>query len=79
MISQDIQKRLSEIEYFILLKQKDKLGHPTLIDLTNERVDKMDGQLRELIGQVSAQIDLQNSEQKVLEYRISKLNEQYES
>jgi hypothetical protein len=35
--------------------------------------------LRELIGQLSAQIDLQNSEQKVLEYRISKLNEQYES
>lgn len=56
-IGDDLIKRLEDIEYFILKKKKNDPKHPTLIDLTNERVSKLDSEVRELIGQVRIQVD----------------------
>jgi hypothetical protein len=38
---------LSEIEYFILKKKKDDKKYPTVFDLTFEKVEKLNSDMKE--------------------------------
>ena len=40
-MNDDLQKRIEDIEFFILKKRKNQKNFPTLIDLCNQRIDQV--------------------------------------
>ena len=73
----EFQKRISDIEFFILRKKADDAGHPTFFDLINGRLDQLEIQAKESTANLSITLDQLHTHQQVIQHNIDKFKEQF--
>lgn len=73
----EYSKRLEDLEFFVLKRRRNQKGHPTLIDLVNERVDRIEAQSKESLALVFAQLERLKSEDRLAAQHLEKLDQQH--
>lgn len=66
----DLEIRIEEIEYFIMKKKKDDPAHPTVFDLANMKIEKLDSELKESVAQLNLHVDQLGAKDEIADYRI---------
>lgn len=71
----ELQKRISDIEFFILRKKADDAGHPTFFDQVNSRLDQLEFKAKESTANLSITVDQLHTSQQVMQHNIDKFRE----
>ena len=73
----ELQKRITDIEFFILKKKADDIGHPTIFDVFNRKLEQIELHSKESTAQLSISCDQLHTNQQVMQHNIDKFKEQF--